>query len=418
MSDSTSSSARSGTPSRWSTTRASRRIASWCYQQLNRVLFGLDLRDTQVGLKVFSRDVSDNVIPLLLVKRFAFDLELLAVSNALGHDRVREMPVRLEYRFTGSEVTSLAALRTLWDTAAIFYRLRILRTYRRRRALIVPTRAPVPPVTILGDPEVAPTLDYPALEVVAGDDPTRLAAAAHGELLAMLEPGARPAGNWISAATPYFTRPEIAAVVVPELAPTTSSVAECAAAAVLESRLGGGSRRFRYLPGNVRVTRDHPAANVIVRATDYRDAVAADVDSEHLVAWLSDRERQTVYTPDTSISSVPAPVFAPHLQATATHACARGSAARRTRGRSVSGATAFSLVPAILAVVGLVVLALGSRSGGAVLLLVYAATVAGSTVFAGLRFRSLSVALLTAPALVATHAAYVWGFATGVVRGR
>src|SRR5262249_14466206 len=32
-----------------------RRAASWCYQQLNRFLFGLNVRDTQVGLKVFSR---------------------------------------------------------------------------------------------------------------------------------------------------------------------------------------------------------------------------------------------------------------------------------------------------------------------------------------------------------------------------
>ena len=58
----------------------SRRIASWCYQQLNRLLFRLDVRDTQVGLKVFHRRVVDEVVPLLLVKQFAFDLELLAVA--------------------------------------------------------------------------------------------------------------------------------------------------------------------------------------------------------------------------------------------------------------------------------------------------------------------------------------------------
>ena len=74
----------------------SRRIASWWYQQLNRVLFRLDVRDTQVGLKVFSRRVVEEVMPLLLVKRFAFDLELLAVAKALGYGRVRELPVRLE----------------------------------------------------------------------------------------------------------------------------------------------------------------------------------------------------------------------------------------------------------------------------------------------------------------------------------
>jgi glycosyltransferase involved in cell wall biosynthesis len=115
----------------------SRRAASWCYQQLNRVLFQLDVRDTQVGLKVFSREVAEKVVPLLLVKQFAFDLELLAVGRAFGYRRVRELPVRLDYRFTGSEVRSKAILRALWDTAAVFYRLRILRTYERRhRALM------------------------------------------------------------------------------------------------------------------------------------------------------------------------------------------------------------------------------------------------------------------------------------------
>ncbi len=62
----------------------SRRIASWLYQQLNRLLFQLDVRDTQVGLKVFRREVADEIVPLLLVKQFAFDLELLAVARAFG----------------------------------------------------------------------------------------------------------------------------------------------------------------------------------------------------------------------------------------------------------------------------------------------------------------------------------------------
>ena len=109
---------------------------SWGYQQLNRLLFGLDVADTQVGMKVFSRAVVDDVVPLLVVKRFAFDLELLAVANAVGHGRVRELPVRLEYRFSGSGVGWRAVARALIDTAAVFYRLRLLRTYQRKRALL------------------------------------------------------------------------------------------------------------------------------------------------------------------------------------------------------------------------------------------------------------------------------------------
>src|SRR6266550_1021096 len=45
----------------------SRQVASLCYQQLNRLLFRLDVRDTQVGLKVFNRAIVDEVFPLLLV---------------------------------------------------------------------------------------------------------------------------------------------------------------------------------------------------------------------------------------------------------------------------------------------------------------------------------------------------------------
>src|SRR5262249_7355408 len=112
----------------------SRVVTSWMYQQLVRVLFRLDVRDTQVGLKVFRREVAREVMPLLLVKRYAFDIELLAVSRAFGFDRVREMPISLDYRFTGSGVRSAAALHAVVDTLAVFYRLRILGHYQRRLA--------------------------------------------------------------------------------------------------------------------------------------------------------------------------------------------------------------------------------------------------------------------------------------------
>ena len=71
---------------------------------------------------------------LLLVKRFAFDLELLAVAT-----RVRLSPRPRAARDAstigspGRRFASKAAARALWDTAAVFYRLRILRTYQRRR---------------------------------------------------------------------------------------------------------------------------------------------------------------------------------------------------------------------------------------------------------------------------------------------
>jgi len=111
-----------------------RRVQSALYQLLIRLLFNLKVRDTQTGLKLFKREVLERAVPLLAIKRFAFDLELLVVARQLGYRKVMEAPVDLTYRFE-STVDPKAAWRVLWDTAAIFYRLRIKRFYTRPRAL-------------------------------------------------------------------------------------------------------------------------------------------------------------------------------------------------------------------------------------------------------------------------------------------
>lgn len=109
-----------------------RRLQSAAYQLLVRLLFNLNVRDTQTGLKLFRRNVLEEAVPLLAIKRFAFDLELLVVAHQLGYRNVCEAPIRLSYQFE-STVNLGSAWRVLWDTAAIFYRLRILRYYQRRR---------------------------------------------------------------------------------------------------------------------------------------------------------------------------------------------------------------------------------------------------------------------------------------------
>jgi glycosyltransferase involved in cell wall biosynthesis len=390
----------------------SRHFASWCYQQLNRVLFHLDVRDTQVGLKVFSKRVADDVLPLLLVKRFAFDLELLAVASSLGYDRIRELPVRLEYRFSGSDVGSLAVLGALWDTAAIFYRLRILRTYERKRRLFHGTRrvsGEAPLVSLVGEPAAAQLLDYPRLEVARGEP--------RGELVAVLGAGSRPAGNWVTATVPFFADAGVSAVVVPMVASLEGTRGRRVAAAVLESRLGGGSRRSLYFPGNVRLVADHPAGDVVMRRADYVIASTEGVDDERLVSWLSERGKLTVYTPDTSVSALPPSLIRPHLAAAIRHARARGAVARRSRGASLSGASALSLAPAAAAVVGGAFVIVGGRlrDVGLGLLLAYGIALAASGIHAAARFRSPLMGLLQPPAVVVSQAAYLLGFLRGLI---
>jgi glycosyltransferase involved in cell wall biosynthesis len=404
----------------------SRRVGSWFYQQLVRVLFRLDVRDTQVGLKVFRREIAEEVLPLLLVKQFAFDLEFLAVARALGYRRIKEQPVELEYRFTGSGVRSPAVLLALVDTAAIFYRLRILRYYQRKRPLLpeYPRAQDYRPhVTLVSPNASAGHVDYPELDVLVldADTPERrrnAAEQARGELVAFLDRSATPARNWLQSATPFLANAEIAAVVTPSMTTAQGPVRERAAAAVAESRLGGGSHHFRFTPGNLRFVRQFPMASVVVRKDDL---LALDEESLHphrLCAALNDRGRRVLYTPETVVVTPLPPLFKPHLE--------RVKAAGRTRGEAIRdlgrrGVTAASIPPVVL----LAFLALGWpllladgvwRVAWLVVWTAYAVMVLASGAMATLRFQSVRVGVLTMVGVVAVHVTYAFGLLGAILR--
>lgn len=109
-----------------------RKILSWGYRTLTHILFGFKVSDTQVGLKLFKRKVAKNVFPKIIVKKFAFDIEVLAVAYKLGYTKIYEAPIKLNFK-GASSITSRnfwnVIFWMLWDTAAVFYRLKILRYY-------------------------------------------------------------------------------------------------------------------------------------------------------------------------------------------------------------------------------------------------------------------------------------------------
>jgi len=108
-----------------------RKIISGLYQFFVRVFTGLNVRDTQVGLKVYRRQVLEDIFPRLLVKKYAFDLEMLTVAHRLGYKKIFEAPIKLTYSFTDlTHASTLRSLKsTLIETLAVIYRLRILRYY-------------------------------------------------------------------------------------------------------------------------------------------------------------------------------------------------------------------------------------------------------------------------------------------------
>ncbi len=113
-----------------------RKILSWGYRSLVISLFGLKIRDSQVGMKLFKRNVIKDILPRLLVKTYAFDIEFLAVSYAAGYHRIYEAPIEINFRGVSSITSSgfwKIIILMLWDTLAVFYRLKILRFYDKKR---------------------------------------------------------------------------------------------------------------------------------------------------------------------------------------------------------------------------------------------------------------------------------------------
>jgi len=110
-----------------------RRVLSWGYQRVIHLLFGINIRDTQVGMKLYKRKLLEDVLPRLLVKQFAFDIEILAVANRLGYKKIFEAPIELNFPKAVSTITMQKILQTIWnminDTLAVFYRLHILHYY-------------------------------------------------------------------------------------------------------------------------------------------------------------------------------------------------------------------------------------------------------------------------------------------------
>jgi glycosyltransferase involved in cell wall biosynthesis len=107
-----------------------RRIISMGYYLFVKFLFGLPCHDTQTGLKLFKAKVLEDVFPRILVKKFAFDLEVLVNAFHLGY-KITEAPIVLTPQRKFGRVGLYSVYTTAWDTLAVWYRMYILKYYDR-----------------------------------------------------------------------------------------------------------------------------------------------------------------------------------------------------------------------------------------------------------------------------------------------
>ena len=185
-----------------------------------------------------------------------------------------------------------------------------------------------------------------------------------------------------------------------------------------ESRLGGGSLYYRFTPGNLRIVRDYPADEILVRRDVYLE-LAADVPAHELAERISDRGGTVVYTPETVVVSPVPPLILPHLRRMAAYGRRRGQALR-SRGLPAARLSTVLVLSLWLLVLAVVLVALG-RLPVRVLVVIavgYGGAISLSAFIAMLRFRSASVGLLALLAFPLTHAVYGVSFVRGAVGRR
>lgn len=106
----------------------SRKFLSRAFNLVVRILTGISIKDTQSGLKAGSGPALRAVFRLMLVKRYAFDVELLTIASLLKM-QIKEMPVEinLNRKFKVKDIA-----RMFIDVLAISYRYRIRRWYQQQ----------------------------------------------------------------------------------------------------------------------------------------------------------------------------------------------------------------------------------------------------------------------------------------------
>ena len=351
-----------------------RRFVSWVYFTLVRITIGLPITDTQTGMKLFRREVLGESLGRMLVKTYAFDLELLAIAHQRGA-KIAEAPVVIRF---GNKFGALKAntVKTMaLDSLAVFYRLRVLRYYAKAE---VPPKLDHDPLVsvVIACPRRSWMLDeclgalanqtYRNFEVIVLPDadsqlstfnfklstlPTGKVRpaekrnlgikAAKGEIIAFIDDDAYPDAHWLEYAVRYFGDETIGAVGGPGVTPPGDSFLARMGGRVYDNLLVSGNYRYRYKAGGVRRdVDDYPSCNLFVRKAlldsfgGYRTDFWPGEDTL-LCKDIVDAGKRIVYDPWVVVCHHRRPLFGAHLRQLGRYAFHRGYFVKRYPSNSL-----------------------------------------------------------------------------------
>ena len=372
-----------------------RRLASGVYFGLVHLFIGLPVTDTQTGMKLFKRRPLGEALERMLVKTYAFDLELLSIAFERGA-KISEAPVEIRFgsKFGALKVRTVREMSH--DTLAVFYRLRLLHYYAK---VEVPPALERPPLVsvVIACPGGSWMLDeclkgiseqtYRNFEVIVLPDaaikdlPSRPGLrqiatgkvrpaekrnmgidAAKGDIVAFIDDDAYPEQHWLENAVKYFGDPEIGAVGGPGVTPPGDSFLAKIGGRVYENFFVSGSYRYRYVGGRVlRDVDDYPSCNLLVRMDllrsfgGYRTDFWPGEDTLLCRSIVCEEKKRIVYDPWTVVYHHRRPLFAPHLRQLGRYGFHRGYFVKRFPENSLHLAyfvpSAFALYTFLLAMV-------------------------------------------------------------------
>ena len=349
-----------------------RRLASKIYFSLVRLVAGLPITDSQTGMKLFKRSYLEDAFDRMLVKTYAFDLELLAIAYGRGA-RIAEAPVEICFgaKFGALKIRTIREM--MHDTLAVFYRLRFLNYYAK---VEVPPPLEKPPLVsvVIACPGNSWMLEeclsalsrqtYANFEAIVlpdegldGFDPSKLPypceivptgkvrpaqkrntgiEKAKGDVVAFIDDDAYPDPSWLANAVKYFSEPSIGGVGGPGVTPPGDSFLARAGGRVYENIFVSGNYRYRYLCGRVRLdVDDYPSCNLFVR-TDllrkiggYRTDFWPGEDTLLCDAVVLGEHKRIVYDPWVVVFHHRRKLFGPHLRQLGRYGFHRGYFVKR-----------------------------------------------------------------------------------------
>lgn len=283
-----------------------RKLISFVYFMFVKIFFHLPIQDTQTGLKLFKREAIINVFPRILVKAFAYDLEVLVACNSNGK-KIASAPVIVNPNRHFGFIKLSVLWKTFIDTLAIFYRLNIVKFYKdlfeelksdKLVSIIIPLKKINDyikeetkylleqtyknfEVVILPDSFSEKEIDLDIFRdkrikiIETGAIPPALKRAkgvenSNGEILAFLDDDTYPEKDWLKNSLRAMETKNINTLGGPAITSPKDNFSKQISGLIYGSSLMSGKHKARYIPDKVQYVNDYPSCNFIITKELYK----------------------------------------------------------------------------------------------------------------------------------------------------